>query len=65
MADPKAVSGIAEETLQVTVPQVTKKSLKIQAAEKGVTMRVIVLRALAQAGIQVPPAQLRDRRKEI
>lgn len=52
-----------EENLQVTVPHVTKKSLKIRAAESGDPMRVIVLRALAAAGIQVPNEELQDRRK--
>ncbi|KPH04480.1 hypothetical protein AOG23_32990 [Rhizobium acidisoli] len=52
-----------EENLQVTVPSVTKKSLKIRAAESGDSMRVIVLRALAEAGIQVPDGELQDRRK--
>lgn len=54
----------SEEALQITVPQVTKKSLKMRAAESGETMRVIVLKALAAAGIQVPRTELQDRRKE-
>lgn len=53
----------SEEPLQITVPQVTKKSLKMRAAESGETMRVIVLEALAAAGIQVPQTELQDRRK--
>jgi hypothetical protein len=53
----------AEETLQITVPVVTKKSLKIKAAETGESMRVIVLRALAKAGIEVPDNVLNDRKK--
>lgn len=53
-----------EEPLQITVPHVTKKSLKMRAAESGETMRVIVLKALAAAGIQVPPTELQDRRRE-
>lgn len=54
----------SEEALQITVPQVTKKNLKMRAAESGETMRVIVLKALAAAGIQVPQTELHDRRKE-
>jgi hypothetical protein len=57
-------TGESEETLQITVPQVTKKNLRLRAAETGETMRVIVLRALATAGIQVPETELLDRRKE-
>lgn len=53
----------AEETLQITIPRVTKRSLKINAAESGDPMRLIVLRALASAGIQVPREELHDRRK--
>lgn len=56
-------SGSAEESLQITVPKVTKRSLKISAAKTGDPMRVIVLRALAKAGIQVPEEEIHDRRK--
>lgn len=52
-----------EEPLQITVPSKTKKSLKIKAAESGDTMRVIVLKALADAGIEVPVTELHDRRR--
>ena len=54
----------SEETLQITVPKVTKKSLKMRSAESGDPMRVIVLRALAEAGIQVPDEELQDRRNK-
>ncbi len=33
------------------------------AAENGETIRVLVLKALAAAGIQVPSEELKDRRK--
>jgi len=55
--------SVAEETLQITVPLVTKKSLRLKAAESGDTMRVIVLKALAAAGVRVPTTELQDRRK--
>jgi len=58
-----STSTEAEETLQITVPKVTKKSLKISSAESGDPMRLIVLRALAGVGIQVPEEELHDRRK--
>jgi hypothetical protein len=54
----------AEELLQVTIPRVTKRSLKVRAAESGEPMRVIVLKALASAGITVPQGEMYDRRKE-
>lgn len=59
-----AIVAGSEETLQITVPKVTKKSLKMRSAESGDPMRVIVLRALAAAGIQVPNEELQDRRKK-
>lgn len=52
-----------EENLQISVPSATKKSLRLKAAETGETMRVLVLKALAAAGIQVPSGELQDRRK--
>ena len=53
-----------EEHLQVTVPVVTKKSLRLKAAKSGETMRAIVLKALAAAGVQVPKKDLQNRRKK-
>jgi hypothetical protein len=52
-----------EETLQITLPRVTKKSLRMKSAKSGDTMRVIVLKALAKAGINVPDDEVQDRRK--
>lgn len=53
----------ADETLQITIPPTTKRSLRMKAAESGDTLRVVVLKALAKAGIQVPSEELQDRRK--
>jgi len=53
----------SNELLQVVVPGVTKKSLKIRSAESGEPMRLIVLKALAEVGIQVPKEELQSRRK--
>lgn len=53
----------SEEPLQISVPKITKKSLKIKAAQSGETMRVIVLRALANAGIKVSDEEIQDRKK--
>lgn len=53
----------AEENLQLAVPMETKRDLRMKAAESGETIRVIVLRALASAGIHVPNKELLDRRK--
>jgi hypothetical protein len=60
---PAAKKSDPEESLQITVPRVTKKSLKMKAAETGDTMRIIVLKALAKAGIRVPEDEVQDRRK--
>jgi hypothetical protein len=53
----------AEENLQLIVPAETKRDLRMRSAERGETIRVIVLRALAAAGIRVPNKELQDRRK--
>jgi hypothetical protein len=53
----------SEQNLQIVVPDITKKSLKLRAIESGDSMRVIVLKALSSAGIRVPKSELRDRRK--
>ncbi len=58
-----AADGAIEESLQITVPKVTKKSLKLAAAESGDPIRLIVLRALAKSGIEVPSEEMYDRRK--
>ena len=52
-----------EETLQITIPVVTKKSLRMRSAVSGDTMRVIVLKALSKSGIRVPDDEMLDRRK--
>jgi hypothetical protein len=59
----RPTAGESEEPLQIVVPKVTKTSLKIRSAQSGDPMRVIVLRALAAAGIQVPDLEVQDRRK--
>lgn len=64
VARSQTAANDAEELLQVTVPRVTKRSLKMRAAETGEPMRVVVLKALASSGITVPQAELHDRRKE-
>lgn len=47
-----------EEHLQITVPRSTKRSLKMEAARNGSTMRACVLRGLAAIGIHVPSGEL-------
>lgn len=57
------MAGQSDEPLQVTIPKATKTSLKVRSAESGEPMRLIVLRALSDAGIHVPQEELRNRRK--
>lgn len=52
-----------QETLQITVPRSTKRSLKVAAAQSGEPMRLIILKALLAVGISVPKEELHDRRK--
>jgi hypothetical protein len=49
--------------LQVLVPEPVRRQLEIRAAEEGITKRTFILRALRQAGLDVPEDEIRDRRK--
>lgn len=53
-----------ESMLNMKVPTTLRDELKKQAAEQGVTLRVIVLRALKAAGFTVNDNELADRRPE-
>jgi hypothetical protein len=53
-----------ESMLNMKVPSQLRDELKRQAAEQGVTLRVIVLRALKAAGFTVNDNELADRRPE-
>jgi hypothetical protein len=52
-----------EQTLQIKLPAETKKELRRRATEEDVTIRTIVLRALAKDGFPVPAGEIQDRRK--
>jgi predicted HicB family RNase H-like nuclease len=52
-----------EETLQIKIPASTKRELALRATQERITLRTLVLRALAQYGFSVPPAEMQDRRK--
>lgn len=54
---------MSDQLLQISLPALTKRSLKIRSAETGLPMRAIVLRALAGVGIQVPDKELQERRR--
>ena len=48
--------------VQVMVPEKVRRQLAIMSAERGESIRTVVLRALGEIGIKVPKAQLVDRR---
>lgn len=60
---PPHESDETEENLQIAVSSATKKDLRMKAAESGETIRLIVLRALFAAGVEVPSEDLLDRRR--
>jgi trimethylamine:corrinoid methyltransferase-like protein len=51
-----------EVPVQVMVPEKVRRQLAIISAERGESIRTVVLRALGEIGIKVPKAQLVDRR---
>lgn len=51
------------EGLYIRVPSETLVALKVQAAQERTTARVLVLRALKDAGLPVPADAIADRRK--
>jgi hypothetical protein len=48
--------------VQVMVPEEVRRQLAIMSAERGESIRTMVLRALGKIGIKVPKEQLVDRR---
>ena len=53
--------AVAEPSLQVQMPEALLKQLKVAAAERGTSVRVVVLESLKKAGFQV--GEIKDRRK--
>ena len=53
----------AIDTLQLQVPLGLKRKIAMDAAKEGVTIRSIILRALAASGYEVAEDELRDKRK--
>lgn len=51
------------DTLQLQVPRGLKRKLAMDAAKEGVTIRSIILKALATAGYDVADEEIRDKRK--
>lgn len=53
----------ADRKITLTLPAAVVQELKRRMAAEDTTMRALVLKALADAGYAVPPAELRDRRR--
>jgi hypothetical protein len=53
-----------EAQLSVVLPADIVRAVKIRAAEKGETLRAVVLRALKADGFKVPEREITDRRAE-
>lgn len=51
------------DSLQLRVPKELKRQLAMDAAKDGVTIRSIILGALAKAGYTVAKDEMRDKRK--
>jgi hypothetical protein len=54
--------SLKEVPVQVMVPEGVRRQLAIMSAERGESIRVVVLRALGEIGIKIPKSQLVDRR---
>ena len=51
------------DSLQLRVPQELKRNLTMDAAKNGVTIRSIILGALADAGYAIAQDEMRDKQK--
>ena len=51
------------DILQLRIPQSLKRTLAMDAAKEGVTIRTLILSALVKAGYEVPDEEIRDKRK--
>ena len=52
-----------EEALQIKISKSLKRKIKRKALENDETLRTFILKAIRQRGVQVPDADLHDRRK--
>lgn len=50
--------------LTLLAPAATVRALRLAAADRTTTVRVLVLEALSKAGYPVPKDELRDRRRD-
>lgn len=52
----------AERPIQVMVPEFVRRQVALMGAERGESMRTVVLRGLQAVGIDIPDSELADRR---
>ncbi len=52
-----------ERKLTVTLPASVLRQLRLRTATEATTIRALLLEALARAGYEVPPGEIRDRRR--
>lgn len=63
LAPSSGLPGGMDRKVTLTLPAGVVHELKQRMAADDTTMRVLVLKALADAGYAVPSAELRDRRR--
>lgn len=63
VASVAALKAEPQKAIQAYVPASVAKALSVKAAEEGVTVRVLLLRALKKEGYSVPEEEIKDRRK--
>jgi hypothetical protein len=59
---PTAVPPAKEVPLQVMVPSTVKRQVALLCAERGESMRTVVLRGLRAVGVDIAETELIDRR---
>lgn len=52
-----------ERKLTITLPASVLRQLRARTAAEETTVRALLLEALARAGYDVPPEEIRDRRR--
>jgi hypothetical protein len=51
-----------ERPIQVMVPESVRRQVALMSAERGESIRTVVLRGLQAVGIKIPESELTDRR---
>ena len=57
------MANAKSENLQLKVPAPLKRQLAVDAAANGVTIRALILKALAKSGYKISEDEIRDKRK--